>query len=127
MCLVSKNNKPLIAEDDIVCYKMLVRGNGFFCKWKTPIIGMRVRNGVLSGRRLMKACGERKIIGTRLNDNSIEYEVSGGFIHTYRVSYYKCAGLYMFECVIPKGEEYYKSYDGTEYASRSIRFVSQVF
>lgn len=123
MCLLSKTDKPCIAEEDIICYKALDRCNGFFCKCKTPFRGVRVRNAVLTGRRLMKARGNREII----YDDFERYEVYGGYIHTYKyvpVFYYNI-GYFVFECVIPKGEEYFKSGDG-EYASRSIRFVRQV-
>lgn len=128
MCLVSKTDKPLIAEDDIVCYKILDRCDSFSCEYRTPFMGMKVRNAVLTGRCLMKARGKREIIRAYLGNNSYRYEVNGGYIHTYKhVPFYSYdIGDIVFECVIPKGEEYYKSYDGTEYASRSIRFIKQV-
>lgn len=125
MCLNSKTDKPCIAEEDITCYKVLDRCDGFFCKCKTPFRGVRVRNAVLTGRRLMKARGKREISNNIFN----LYQVNGGYIHTYKdfpFSYHDI-GCFLFECVIPKGEAYFESYDGREYASRSIRFVSQVF
>jgi hypothetical protein len=129
---MSKTDKPRIAEEDIICYKVLCKSNGVFgSKWVTPITEMSIRNAVLTGRRLMKARGEREIIGLYLNDNYI-YAVAGGYIHTYKQVppfppfYYKIGDI-VFECVIPKGEEYFKSVDGHEYASRSIRFVKQIF
>jgi len=128
MCLHSKTDKPCIAEEDIICYKMLDRYYGLFYQWQTPFRGMKVRNAVLNGRRLMKARGERKIIGVRLDDYSILYEINGGYIHTYKdfPTFGYDIGYNVFKCVIPKGEEYFESVNGSEYASRSIRFVKQV-
>ena len=84
---------------------------------------MKVRNAVLTGRRLMKARGGREIISCLY-----QHVVKGGYIHTYKhvPPFYYNIGDFVFECVIPKGEEYFESDDGREYASRSIRFVRQV-
>lgn len=123
MCLYSKTDKPCIAEEDIICYKMLDRCHGLFCKCKTPFRGVRVRNAVLTGRRLMKARGRREIIGLHLNVDVKQYAVAGGYIHTYKHVPPFIIGYIVFKCVIPKGEEYFESGDGREYASRSIKFV----
>ena len=128
MCLTSESKKPLIAKYDIVCYKMMCNRKWIFGrKWETPVQGMRVRNAVMRGRCLMKARGKRQIFERRINDNFIRYDVYGGYIHTYCGPQHQSVGENMFECVIPKGEEYYKSYDGYEYASRSIRFIKRMF
>lgn len=118
MCLFSVTGR-LKAEKDIPCVKALGYVNGCFV---TPIEYRRVPYLVLSGRRLFRARGKRDV-----KRNQLWEVVSGGYIHVYRrednvQSSFK-SGCLLFDCIIPKGTEYYESNDGTMYAARKIRFV----
>lgn len=96
----------------------------------------RIRWDVLMGFRRMRAFGKEEIREISLirypMENVVgEYEVGGGFIHTYsteRVATMHTIGLsgenVLFYCIIPKGERYWTN--GYEYASKSIRFVKKV-
>ena len=122
MCLITLQDKPFVAENDIVCYKRLVLNKSDM--FVTPVIGRKIPDAVISGRRLYKARG--------LFRRAHEYdfmpwltEVGKGWIHTYTAAptfFDEEKGVW-FECVIPKGTEYWKSKNGEEYASSCIRFV----
>ena len=43
MCLTTKQEYPFIAEENIICYKVLERHDGFFCKCETPFRGLKVQ------------------------------------------------------------------------------------
>lgn len=122
MCLLTLQDKPFVAEKDIVCYKRLVLNKSD--RFVTPVIGRNIQDAVISGRRLYKARG----IFMRSHKSSyFPYlnVVDKGWIHTFTTSptfFNEEKGVW-FECVIPKGTKFWKSNDGEEYASRSIRFV----
>ena len=131
MCLSTKQAYPFIAEEEIVCYKLIEKKRNLFgWKWVTPFKGFRVSKSVVSGKRLLRARG-RRIYYRHIFGNLI----GGGYIHTFSNNEYEkdayeimsVAGYHLFECVIPVGTEYYVSDTEQEYASRSIRFVSQIF
>ena len=120
MCLLTLQDKPFVAEENIVCFKRLVLDeNGSFV---TPVIRRRIPDAVITGKRLYRARGifrraHKDFVFRWLNI------VGRGWIHTYTTTpifFYVNDGVW-FECVIPKGAEYWKSKDGNEYASRSIR------
>lgn len=122
MCLYTIQDKPFVAEEDIVCYKRLVLNKSDI--FVTPVIGRKIPDAVISGRRLYRARGMFR----RVNESpAFPYlnVVDRGWIHTYTASptfFDEEKGVW-FECVIPKGTKYWKSKDGEEYASRYIRFV----
>lgn len=121
MCLVTFQDKPFVAESDIVCYKRLVLNKND--RFVSSVIGRKIPDAVISGKRLYKARG----LFRRLYIDSIfpcVNIVDKGWVHTYANEPYfdKYTGI-VFQSVIPKGTEYWKSKDGEEYASRSIRFV----
>ena len=145
MCLRSKIDKPLIAEEDIVCYKILERVPRWFFgfKWLTPWRFMHIPNAVLSGKRLLNARGKRVVL-----ESLGFWLIENGYIHVYGADKYNeteleilskeasdgfnykgKAGAHMFKCVIPKGTEYYDGWNchSHQYAARSIKFVEQVF
>ncbi len=123
MCLRSKSDEYLVADEDIPCYKVLVEYG--VNKYSTPTIGALVPDDVLAGTRLMVASGDEDI---HLDFGC--YSVGGGFIHSYAkltlAMTYSLGYRAIFNCVIPKGERYFVSSDGTQYASKSIRFVKKV-
>ena len=122
MCLITNERRERIAECDIPCYKVLVEYG--VNKYRTPTIGALVPDDVLDGTRLMVASGDEEI---HLDFGC--YSVGGGFIHSYaeltlaEIKTYSLGYRALFKCVIPKGERYLVSSDGTQYASKSIRFV----
>ena len=122
MCLFTLQDKPFVAEENIVCYKCVdITKCGIFY---SPVIGRNIPDDVISGKRLYRAKG----IFRRAHIHKYYpwlHEVGKGWIHTCTSSpvYYVSAPQIWFECVIPKGTKYWKSEDGEEYASRSIRFV----
>ena len=122
MCLVTFQDKPFVAEEDIVCYKRVVINK--YGNFVSPAIKRKIPDAVMSGKRLYRARGifrhaHKDIVFRWLNI------VGRGWIHTYTTTpiFFHANDGVWFECVIPKGAEYWKSKDGNEYASRSIRFV----
>lgn len=133
MCLYTNNRKPLTAEEDIICYKILVKTKNPFV-YKTPIIRTKVIK-IPFFKRTFKAKGDRRILFVALSNyiGTGLYEVSEGFIHTYKeiksakhqINYKlyedKCV---IFKCIIPKGTCYYES--NNEYASEKIEILDEV-
>lgn len=133
MCLYTNRWKPLIAKEDIICYKILVKTKNPFV-YRTPVIRTKVIK-IPFFKRTFKAKGNRRITFVALS-NYIDtglYEVSEGFIHTYKeiksakhqINY----NLYedecvIFKCIIPKGTCYYES--DNEYASEKIEILDEV-
>ena len=122
MCLYSTTGKK-IAEHDIVCYKVLYYWND---KYYTPIMHKKVKDAVLTGRRLFRGGLFRQ---KNKYTNSISIE--GGYVHVYSTRMncncdWFCGKYRYYKCIIPKGTEYWISHDGKEFAARKIRFVEQV-
>lgn len=126
MCLWANSNfnkrrKPSIARKDITCYKTLDYGLGGYC---TPYRCMPFKEGlnIADGPQDYKysACGIRgnykKII-----------KVEGGYIHAYTTlenacnkRYYNARMLFVAECVIPKGTEYWRGFNGEICATQMV-------
>lgn len=119
MCLCSTTGKK-IAVCDIVCYKALFNFAG---EYYTPVKWKKVKNAVLTGRRLFRGGLFRQ-----KHTNEGVTVIEGGYIHVFRNQW--CRFLYKtcacFKCVIPKGTEYWVNFDTGELAARKIRFVEQV-
>ena len=131
MCLYSKELEPYIADRDITCYKVVsVRGG----KYYTPFVGRRIFKRHIIGRDLY--CAHGKSVAENSSDiwyfaNSPQFFlVRKGFIHTYGradVAFSKmCLNREVYECIIPKGSEYYKDYETCELASTAIQFVRRI-
>ena len=120
MCLISITGKK-IAERNIACYKVLYYWNG---KYYTPVMHKKVKDAVISGRRLYRARGIFRRVYKSLVFPYFNV-VDRGWIHTYTtiLNFFHGDNGVWFECVIPKGTKYWKSKFGNEYASRHIRFV----
>ena len=124
MCLIA-NDYERIADEDVPCVKVLSYSDGWFY---TPYKMRRVCDGVLNGRRLMRARG-RECVDELGWD---QFSVGRGFVHTFSTMesakslWFPLSGrVVYFDCVIPKGTRYWVSYDGMEYASKAIRFVKE--
>ena len=129
MCLYSKEPEPFIADMDITCYKIVsVRGG----KYYAPCVNKRIQKRYIIGRRLYCAHGESEVKELCDNHGHILdfYMIRKGFIHTYSkadVAFSKIGlNKEVYECVIPKGCEYYKDFETSELASKAIRFVRKI-
>lgn len=128
MCLVSKEGKKK-AACDIVCYKVLVYGEGIGVHW-TPFMFIPLSDAVVSGKRVYCTSDKRNV---ELCPDLL-YKVQGGYIHVYKdvpeklegIMFSKNTVMQVYECVIKKGTEYWESYDGKELCARKIRFVRRV-
>lgn len=121
MCLISRTNKPLIAEKDIVCYKLL-RRCGFL--YRTPITHTIVFPfwWKLFNISFTAKCDEEIL---KELDSSCYY-ISKGFIHTFKSKCIYPNGCVMFKCVIPKGTEYFVDSYNPGYASKQIKFIKKI-
>lgn len=129
MCLVSDTDIPKIAQEDIMCYKALIKVSSikalFGKGYATPWLETKVRP-----KGLFKAKGEKSIFRNCFKPGT--YDIGRGFIHTYtgldgsKVPKNLVGDHRMFECIIPKGTEYFVSIDGEEYASDCIIFKRKV-
>ena len=128
MCLNSKEQEPCIADRDITCYKIVsVRGG----KYYAPCVGRRIQKRYIIGRDLYCAHGESEVKDLCEKLHRFDYYmVRKGFIHTYGtvdVAFSKMGfNKEVYECVIPKGCEYYKDFACPELASKAIRFVRKI-
>lgn len=133
MCLISNTNIPKIAQEDIVCYKVLIKpsilkslfGKGYVTPWYDKKV---------KPKGLFKAEGMKEIIRdyyASIHPTKL-YCIGGGFIHTY--TNLNAIGITgpdfvrqrVFECIIPKGTEYFISIDDQEYASDCIIFKREI-
>jgi hypothetical protein len=128
MCLYSRKKEPLIADRDITCYKVVsIRGG----KYYTPCVRRRISKRHIIGRCLYYAHGKPVVEGSYYTFSGIRiFAVGKGFIHTYGrvdVEFSKMGvNREVYECIIPKGTEYYKDYETCELASTAIRFVRRI-
>ena len=124
MCLISKTNTPLIAEEDIVVYKILMHKNG---KDYAPIVS---EDGGLPHYIYRKGVNKARLnedVGYAWNNL---YRIGKGFLHAYTTediaekncdkwnawigrSYLCTKAKYHFvvKMIIPKGVEYFISND----------------
>ncbi len=123
MCLLAKEFEK-IAEKDVVCYKEL-RKYDVFGIVVTPIKRRWIGRRVLNGRRLYKARGREDVCYDSFAEAAV---VSGGFVHSYAIRdlLIPADGYVCYKCIIPAGTKYWVSHNGTEYASKSLRFVEKL-
>lgn len=125
MCLITVQKEPMAADEDITCYKALIKLSYDDDGYITPIQGCSVSNDVVNHNGLMNPSETAKAE----KDTYYTY-VGPGYIHTYANEVdavtFSPSNCDIFECIIPKGSEYYvDSFDGAM-ASTSIRFVRRV-
>ena len=139
MCLTTKAKKVSIAEDDIVCYKVVMLcSDGEFI---TPFQKAVIPNAIISGKSPFLASGDKEITYWPIFD---EYTVGQGYIHTYEelvsaVRFCKSevmleenishVSYLIFECRIPKGTKYYAGWNDiyeSSFASEKIIFKCQM-
>ena len=124
MCLIASHIKPKVAEEDIVCYKILQVYSDKICspymeyKWKLGKVRRAwgwwniPRNPDIEG--IQKGCFHSF---ETLDDAVSEARVARG-------------NLYVYECVIPKGTKYwagtYSRMRIPSYASRKLKVVKKI-
>ena len=135
MCLKTRNFKCNIADEDILCFKVLEFSQA--CGYMTPCIHSYVAQDILNGIKNMVALGEEEY-----NSHSTFMEINGGFIHTFKCvedaivfcdynDLFSNGAFHIFKCIIPKGTRYY---DGTcfcygvmdSYASKEIKYLEKL-
>jgi hypothetical protein len=127
MCLFKDDKyhphcRPLIAEEDIVCYKQVDR-----CPcglYATPYTDTIIPTECIENKVPFKAKIDKifkffcdHILGTTLI-------VDDGFIHVYKYPQYQ-RGWTTFECIIPKGTKYFVGLRG-DLAAKEIIFLEKV-
>ena len=129
MCLYSIERTPYIADGDITCYKVVsVRGR----KYYAPVVGRRIAKRYIIGRCLYYAHGESEIKELcDIHGHILDfYMIRKGFIHTYgkvEEAFRNCGiNKQVYECIIPKGAEYFKDVERSELASKVSRFVRKI-
>ena len=134
MCLISKTNTPLIAEEDIVVYKILMHKNG---KDYAPIVS---EDGGLQHYIYKKGVNKARLnedVGYAWNNL---YRIGKGFLHAYTTegiaeknkdkwnlwmcakhAYYRERKFhFVVKMFIPKGVEYFLSDDGNEICAKQL-------
>lgn len=153
MCLYTQDIYPSIAEKDITCYKMVKL---IYHDMMTPYMNLPLSDKILRGEELLCADDAKRTI---FNEFFSLNEIRSGYIHTYSsfgevkmaviheqtayINPFISPLLIAYECIIPKGSEYYEGYseNGTyysliykskknmplnSYASDKIKFVRKI-
>jgi len=136
MCLII-NSAAKVAEEDIICYKMLEECKLAGHPYMSPFQENPIKHEIVY--ELFPYIGEGD--GTIQVDNCGHLIVSEGYIHTYKfkevaeeIAKYYQRGVegdyHLFECKIPAGTEYYDGFDHnfiSGYASERIVFIKELF
>ena len=129
MCLYVQSPEPLYSKEDITCWKvLLVTEYGY----ETPFQECNVSIDIVGGERLFEA--DKDYHGANAVADGF-FEIGYGYIHTFGdlevakalVSEFGCKpfSFVIYECKIPAGTEYYKSFALNDYASKAIKFVKR--
>ena len=137
MCLFTKSKYPLIAEEDIVCYKTVRfdwdRGSGHFM---TPFQHTPIPDDVITGKCAFKASRTKSEV--LLEKGYGHFSCSGlvvdyGYIHTWKdeKTARKVHTGPIFKCIIPKGTIYYDGYFNgwigyESMCAEEIKFVERI-
>lgn len=140
MCLISNSKEPLIAKEDIVCYKILKQTHDMRYvspyrdfQYKINDFNYPLEENDLENLRKVISVNEIK---TRY---SYAYRIGQGFLHclvseevpSFILSVLtdgflgKSLSLYLFECYIPKGSKYFLNKNDTEICANKL-FVKDV-
>lgn len=114
MCLLSKTEKPYIAKEDMVVYKVTIK------VWKTYYSFFRDFPYNLNASYEETEEGEIK-------KGEEFYHIGKGWIHSYQntevLSFFKCCNI--LKCIVPKGTLYYVGTDG-DICSKRLIIVKEV-
>ena len=134
MCLIKDKkyhpfNKPLIAEEDIACYKALVHSSIDSPNiLRTPFQLEPIRISVYLNCQIPFIAGDdSKFWSFWQHKLGFSERVGSGFIHTYRDMSFTSLlrQVRIFKCIIPKGTEYFIGTDD-DYASKKIIFLEEL-
>lgn len=138
MCLITYMKHPQVAQQDIVCWKIL-REEQF--SHKENLVVTVYRDFAVTLDKEITPHGSPDVRETRMFDNGEQvqcFAVNGGFFHSFvsyqdavveademlyiRRNFSSKTKLILAECIIPKGTEYYRgTFDGIQsYASRKL-------
>lgn len=127
MCLiVRKDATALIAEEDIICYKILEKKDEdeYITPYRYVAVDM--------GSKILEAEGEVNIESCKKVGR-----IEGGVIHTFAFLEEACCEVLasectvniwkVFKCIIPKGTKYYEGKFGPtlSYGSTCIKFIEE--
>lgn len=116
------HNRPLIAKEDIVCYKNLnqVREDIYL----TPYTDTQVPIECIQDKVPFEATILHKFLFIWAHVFGFGKLVEDGFIHSFQ-THTESRRYITFKCIIPKGTKYFIGYKG-DYASEQIIFVEQL-
>lgn len=137
MCLFSKTKYPLIAEEDIVCYKTLdtdfINGKKVFI---TPFQHRPIHSRILSGELPFKAGGKKQRLSVNRYGNFDDKGtvIESGYIHCWAnefISFGMNLDGALYKCIIPKGTKYYRGwfngwYNYDSVCAEQIKFVERI-
>lgn len=125
MCLFTEQTKPLIAEEDIVCYKIYCYYNGELrTPWRNALIPKKDETVTVN---LEKTPFKGYV---RFGHHSLEHLGDTFFVASI-LSYSWSDLTTVVECVIPKGSKYYhgifyfKGKEYSSYCSESIKVIKE--
>lgn len=114
-------NRPLIAKDDIICYKKLCQiGDTYY----TPQICTQVPIECIRNKVPFKAQILSKFKFIWKHVLGFSNSVENGFIHAFQRDN-GLRGYTTFECIIPKGTEYFIGRDD-HIAAKEIIFLEEL-
>lgn len=117
-------NKPLIAKEDIVCYKQLETSR-FTDGYITPCTYAEVPAECLKKKVPFKAEIINKFMFIWRHVLGFSNIVTDGFIHSYVHIPSPSFFYYIFKCIIPKGTKYFIG-NNHDYAYEQIIFLKRV-
>lgn len=126
MCLIKNkafhpHNHPLIAKEDIICYKKLQQiGDAYF----TPCTYIQVPIECIRDKVPFEATIFHKFNFIWRHVFGFGDFVEDGFIHTYQEDNGR-RNYEVFKCIIPKDTKYFIGENG-DYASEQIIFAEQL-
>ena len=138
--------KPIIAGQDIVCYKVLGYELGayscdpeLFTIYQHMIIRLGEKYDNLDVSDIQNVTENVEMLvdcGVEIDDDHVAYELNGGFYHSYEFLddaiedlHDSCNTGIVIKCIIPKSTEFYVGRDlvgHTSYASRSIIYTNEI-
>lgn len=127
MCLIKDrefhpHNRPLIAKDDIICYKKLSQiGENVYV---TPCTYIQVPIECIRNKVPFKAQMLSKFKFIWRHILGFSNSVEDGFIHAFQQNQW-FRGYETFKCIIPKGTEYFIGKDN-HIASKEIIFLEEL-
>ena len=133
MCLITKQKKWLKAEEDIVCYKLLQKGNydicgKIKCLFRTPYRKYYLSDSIISGKCCLRAFSI--LPDFHRSDWETFREINRGAIHAYideETAKEHMPGFCntLFECIIPKGTKYAIGIND-DICAKKIKFVKPI-